>query len=76
MDNKIILTAKDFHDILKTTYSLGYISGQQRYPSANIIDWFRTHQVELLPDLDADWNADISEVFSVIMSTFPLEKVQ
>ena len=61
MDNRIILSNKDFHDILKTAYSLGYISGQQQYPTAN---------------LDAAWNADISEVFSIIMSTFPLEKVQ
>lgn len=61
MDNKIVLTAENFHDILKLAYSIGYASGQQWYPSDNV---------------DLSWNSDISEVYNLIMSQFNLDKVQ
>jgi hypothetical protein len=61
MDNKIVLSAKNFHDILKLAYSLGFVSGQQSYPSDNV---------------DLSWNSDISEVYELIMSQFNLDKVQ
>ena len=61
MDNKIVLTAENFHDILKLAYSIGFVAGQQSYPADNV---------------DLSWNSNISEVYNLIMSQFDLDKVQ